>query len=100
MGENLLIILAPAFEPPELNPGWVKMRYTPLASVAHWLKRHSPKPRVKASIPGQGSCLGGGFSHVSGHVEATNKCFSLTSMFLSLSILPLPLSKINKHAFR
>ena len=42
-------------------------------------------------IPGQGTCLGCGFSPQLEHIqEATNWCFSLTSMFLSifLSISP------------
>ena len=55
--------------------------------------------KVVGSIPGQGTYLGCGFYPHSGHVwETTNLCFSLTSMFLSLSLSLLsPLPKINKH---
>ena len=52
---------------------------------------------VTDSIPGQGTCLGYGFSPPSGHrKEATNQCFSHTSMFFSLSS---PLSRINIRKF-
>ena len=54
--------------------------------------------KVTSSIPCQGTCLPCRFCPQSGHVrEATNRCFSLTSVFLSLSFsLPFPLSK-NKY---
>ena len=53
------------------------------------------KQEVASSIPGWGTCLGCGFHPRLGCVpEATNQCFSLTSMFLSLSFSPFfPLSK-------
>ena len=42
------------------------------------------------SIPGQGTCLGCRFGSQSGCIEAaTDQCFSLTSIFLSLSSLSL-----------
>ena len=55
--------------------------------------------KVAGSIPGQGTCLGCRFGPRSGRIqEATDPCFSLTSVFLSLSLsVPSPLSKINKH---
>ena len=51
---------------------------------------------VASSIPSQGTCLGCGFGPRLGRVwNATDQCFSLTSMFLSLSFFLLsPLSKI------
>ena len=53
------------------------------------------------SFPGQGTGLGCGFGAQLGHMkEATNQCFSLTSIFLSLSFsLPSPLYRINKNFF-
>ena len=57
---------------------------------------HCPtEQKVAGSIPGQGACLGCGFSPQSGRTqEASNRCFSLTSIFLSLFyFLPSPLSK-------
>ena len=52
-----------------------------------WLECHSITQKVAGSIP------------ISGHVrETTDRCFSLTSMFLSLFLsLPRPPPKINKH---
>ena len=53
---------------------------------------------VVGSIPTHGTYLGCGFDSWLGRLwEATNQCFSLTLMFLSL---PAPLSKINKYILR
>ena len=54
------------------------------------------------SIPNWGTCLGCEFSTHSGYIqEATNLCFSSTSVFLSLSLsLPSPHSRINKHVLQ
>ena len=55
-------------------------------------------PNVAGSIPSQGTYLGCGFSPGLWHIwEATDQCFSLTWMSLSL---PLPLSKINTRILR
>ena len=58
---------------------------------------HRPiNQKVTGSIPGQGTCLGCGFSPQSGCIqEATDCYFCLTLMFLSLSLFS-PLSKKQK----
>ena len=63
--------------------------------VAQLVECSPRNQKVAGSIPGQGPGLGCGLGPQSGHVwEATDQCFSLTSMFLSLSFsLPAPLSK-------
>ena len=68
-----------------------------LAGVAQLIEASSCNWKVVGWIPGQGTSLDCGFSPRSGHVqEATNRCFSLISMFFSFSLsLPSPLSKIN-----
>ena len=67
------------------------MNLTSKASVAQWVGVSFCRPKCYGSIPSQGTCLGCGFSPQSGHVqEATDQCFSLTSMFLSLSLPPFP----------
>ena len=72
----------------------------PLAGVAqlvgHWLTNQ----RVTGLVPSQGTRLGWRFGYL-GHVRnVTNRCFSLTSMFLALSFsLPYPLSKIKNNFF-
>ena len=76
-----------------------------LASVAQWVGCHPANWKVMGSIPGQGTCLCCGFGPWSrfspqlGHMQgATDWCFSLTLMFLSLIFsLPSPLSRINKR---
>ena len=63
-----------------------------LAGVAQWIG--SKGCRFDS---GGGTCLGCGWSLVRGVREATDQCFSHTSMFISLSFsLPSPLSKKNK----
>ena len=67
--------------------------------VRFWLVGHHPTElKVASSIPSQVTCQGCGFGPRSGSIwEATDWCFSLTSMFLSLSFSLLPLSlKISK----
>ena len=68
---------------------------TALARWLSWLEHHSTLQKVVGSIPGQGTFPGCWFSPWSGRVEeATDPCFSLTSMFL----FPLSsLSQISKH---
>ena len=68
-----------------------------LASCLSWLERCPTHAKVVGLIPGQGTYLGCRFDPwpkpVSG---ATEQCFSLTLMFLSLSFsLPLSLKQIN-----
>ena len=64
-----------------------------LADTAQWIEHRPANQRVASSIPSQGTCLGGRLSPRSGHVlEATDHCFSLTWMFLSLSFYPAFLS--------
>ena len=70
-------------------------------SSGQWLSflEHCPVHlKVTGSIPGQGTYLGCKFDPQSGCIwEATNRYFSLTLMFLSLSLsLPSSFSKINK----
>ena len=59
-----------------------------------WLEHCSIEQGVMKSIPVQDTCLGCGFGPWLRCIwEATDWCFSLTSMFLSLSLFPsLPLS--------
>ena len=59
----------------------------------------STKQKATSSIPGQDTSLRWGLSPWLGHMwEASNQCFSLTWMFLSLSFsLTSPLSKIKKN---
>ena len=64
---------------------------TALAGWLSWLEHRPVQQRVVGSISSQGTCLGSRCDPRPGCVqEVTNKCFSLTWMFLSLS---LPLSK-------
>ena len=63
---------------------------------------HCPsKQNLAGSIPGQGTCLGCRLGPQSERVwEATDKCFSLTSIFLSLSpSLPLSLLKTKRYTY-
>ena len=60
-------------------------------ALARWLSqlRHHPvHQKVVGSIPGQGTCLGCGFDPCWGKFrrQLIGGCFSLTSMFLSLSL--------------
>ena len=58
-----------------------------------WLERHPAAWRIVNSIPGLCTSLHCRFGPLSGHMrEATNQCFSLTSMFLFPSFF-LPLYK-------
>ena len=78
-----------------------KHRGRALTGVALLVGRWPTKQNVSCSIPGQGiTCLGCRFWSWLGCVwEATDWCFSLTSMFLSLST-SFPLSrKIKKKNF-
>ena len=62
-----------------------------VAGVAQWIEHQPANLNVASSIPSQGTCLGCLIGDVR---EATNRCFSGTSMFLSLSFfLSSPLSK-------
>ena len=72
-----------------------------MTGVAQLVGCHPTKRKVTSSIPDQGTCLGCGLRPWSGHVqEATDRCFSLTSMFLifSFSLSSSPL-KINKYTY-
>ena len=63
-----------------------------LTSVAQLVGRCSTKQEVAGSVLGPGTCLGCNLLVQAS--EATSQCFSLTSVFLSLSFsLPSPLSK-------
>ena len=77
--------------------GHVKnIQFLALAGVAQ-LERGPLHQKAGGSLLSQGTYLGWGFNLRLGHEwEATNQCFSLTSLFLSL---PSSLSKINKHIF-
>ena len=67
---------------------------TGVAQLVGWCPT---KWKVASSIPDQGTCLGCRFSPRSMNLqEATDQCFSLTSMFLFLSP-SLALSIINKN---
>ena len=65
------------------------------AGLLSGLEHHSIHQMARGSIPGQGTYLGCVFDPPQGYVqEATDRCSSLTSIFLSLSFsLPPPLSK-------
>ena len=73
------------------SPGW----------VAQLVKVSLCTPKICGLIPSQGTYLGCGFIPWLGCMqEATNRCFFLTSLFLSFSFpFPprFPHSKINKH---
>ena len=63
---------------------WLKATPT-LTSRAQLVERHPAKQKVASSVPGQGTFLGCGFGPWLGRMqEATNRCFSHISMFLSL----------------
>ena len=69
-----------------------------MARVAQ-LVGHSPaKRKVAGSIPGQGTCLGCGYSpHLEGGgVSSNQSMFLLHQCFSPSFFLSLPLSKINK----
>ena len=52
-----------------------------------WLEHCPVNQKVMGLIPGEGTCLGCGFSLCLGCArEANNGCFSLTLMFLSFSL--------------
>ena len=66
-------------------------------SVAQWIGRPPVNWKVTGLISGWRTCLGWGPGLGWGLWEATHWCFSLSSMFFSLSFsLPSPLSK-NKY---
>ena len=66
---------------------------TDLTGVAQGVGCHPADQKVTNLIPSQGTCLDRGFGPQLERVwEATDQCFSLTLMFLSLSFcLPFPL---------
>ena len=67
-------------------------------AVAHLVGHHPTKWKVASSIPGQGKCLGCGFSPQSGHIrEAANKCFSYISVSLALFLPPFPRPSLSKR---
>ena len=84
-----------------------KNRTRALAGWLSWLEHHPVHQKVAGLIPEQGTFLDRGFDSRSEHIqEATDRCFSLTSLALSLSLspslsfpttLPLPLSKKSVH---
>ena len=58
-----------------------------LAGLLRWLEHHLVLRKVTGSISSLGTFLGAGFDSWSGHIwEATDPCFSLTSMSVCLSI--------------
>ena len=63
-----------------------------------WIEHWPVNRKVTGSILSQGTCLGfGPVSHLEAVQEATSQCFSLTLMFLSLSLsLPPLFLKMNK----
>ena len=65
--------------------------------MAQLVEHHLTKRKVAYSIPSQGTCWGCETSPQLGHKqEATDRCLSHISTFLSLSFsLPSPLSKYN-----
>ena len=66
-----------------------KEDYTALAGGAQGTERWPADQKVAGSIPSQGTCLGGGPGPPAGGVrEGTDRCFSCTSVFLSLSFSP------------
>ena len=73
--------------------GWLKR--TALTGVSLWVQRCPINWKVAGSISGQGVCLGCRPGPPAGSMqEATDQCFSCTSMFLSLLLsLPSPLFK-------
>ena len=73
----------------------IKTIWTALVVLLSHLKRCPMHQKVSGSIPGQDTYVGCGFPHSLGCVwEATDQCFSLTLMFLSLLFSLLsPLSK-------
>ena len=77
-----------ALRSPQQSPKTLASTVTSIAQVVE----HRPRnQQVASSIPGQGTCLGCGPGPWLGCVrQATHRCFSLSSMFLSLSP---PLSK-------
>ena len=84
--------LKPTQCPLSLSRWWRKPTFA-LAGVARWVGCCPANPKAAGMIPGQGTCLGCGFTPQSGCVwEATDQYFSLASMFLSLSLHSLPRS--------
>ena len=60
-----------------------------LTSVARLVGLHPTKQRITSSISSQDTCLGCRFSSQLGNMEkATDRCFSLMLMSLSLSLPP------------
>ena len=64
----------------------LKLVHFALARCLSWLEHRPVHRKVVVSVPSQDTYLGHMFDPLSGCVrEATDQCFSLTSMFLSLS---------------
>ena len=75
----------------------LKIAWLALAGVTQLVAVSSCNQRVVDSIPGQGTYQGCEFDPWSGCIwEASNLCFSLTPMILSLS-LPLFLKTMEKN---
>ena len=71
-------------------------RITAPARWLSWLEHRRTHQWVGGLLPSQGTYLGGRFDPWSGHIgEATDRYFSLTSMFLSLSYPLLKISNKN-----
>ena len=67
----------------------LKNKLLPLASMAQLVECWPMNQKVAGSIPSQGTCLSCRFSPLLGHVqEATNRCFSLTSIFPTPPLSP------------
>ena len=68
----------------------------PLPAWLSWLECCPLHQRVGGSIPGRGRCLGCGFNLWTKHIlEATDQCFFLTLMLLSLSFSLSPPSSLS-----
>ena len=85
--KNSILIFLPrlSFLPLKLNT-FLESYWLALDGVAQLVGCHPVNQNVVDLTPGQGTCLGCRFSPQQGSVqEATDQCFSFTSMFLSLS---------------
>ena len=61
--------------------------------VAQWVGHHPTNGKAVGLIPGQGTCLGGGFSPQSGYRRGNQLMFLSHIVILSVSLSPsLPLS--------
>ena len=97
-----LPLLFPPFPPPPFSlplPFSPSLSFLPWPVWLSWLQCHPINQKVTGWIPHQGTHLGCRFGPELGRVQgATDPCFSLTSVFLSLCLsFPPPLSKINER---